>query len=133
MIYPVSNLSRKKLGTLGGDGSLVQEFDSEITLRRKVFKAQAKFSGWDLGIRNHSRRAPRARLDASRDALEAGIRAESFRARARNAMPWKRCRPANERTGVSELAGRQGFELRYRGPELRGTRAGLRDFVSVRA
>ena len=48
---------------------------------------------------------------------EAGIRAESFRAKARNAMPWRRGRPANERTRVSELAGKQGFEPRYRGPE----------------
>jgi hypothetical protein len=31
------------------DGLFVQEFDSEITLCRKVLKAQAKFYGWELG------------------------------------------------------------------------------------
>ena len=50
---PVSSLSKEKLGPAfrWRDGLFVQEFDSEITLCRKVLKAQAKFYGWVSGIR----------------------------------------------------------------------------------
>ena len=38
-------------------GDLTTEFDSEITLLRKLLKTQAKFRGWEAGIRSHSRGA----------------------------------------------------------------------------
>ena len=51
---------------------------------------------------------------------EAGIRAESFRAQRGTRCPGSDAdQPTSERGRVSELAGRQGFEPRYRGPEPR--------------
>ena len=47
---PVSNLYGEARARLRWrDGLFVQEFDSEITLCRKVLKAQAKFHGWEAG------------------------------------------------------------------------------------
>src|SRR5688572_6049197 len=51
MIYPCRICTEKLVPAFRWrDGLFVQEFDSEITLCRKVLKAQAKFYGWEAGI-----------------------------------------------------------------------------------